>query len=145
MPADAIVVGLAIAVAAYYIFINPWVHRRLFGLRKSRELEDPFAAEVLYSGEVVADLSDRVLSDMYWRNYRIDPRSDKARAIISNDALWEECAFTFRDPKTGRVCSDGFVGEAKPFVKDGRISLRALYFDRSDHPAISEHGGGRRS
>ncbi|MBN8460433.1 MAG: hypothetical protein J0M04_21600 [Verrucomicrobia bacterium] len=44
------------------------------------------------------------------------------------DDLWEKCAFEFRDPKTGIVCPSGFVGGTRPYVRNGKVHLRALYF-----------------
>ena len=101
---------------------------RLNEWKPGKELDEPFAAEVLYHGDAVADLSDRGFTEMFWREYRIYPRTDEAKYIIRNDDLWEACAFEFRDPKTGFVCTSGFVGGTRPYVRNGKVHLRALYF-----------------
>jgi hypothetical protein len=104
------------------------------GRSELHELSDPFRAEVLLDGVVVAVLSDRRITDMFWRSYRIEPVG--SATAIYDDALWNTCRFTFRDPQTDRTCSSGFVGGRAPFVHDcapgaptgGRVWLRALYF-----------------
>ncbi len=90
------------------------------------ELPDPYRAEVLLDGEVVAILTDREWVEMFWRSYRIQ-RVDGSHAI-DDDALWERCRFMFRDPSTRMLCTSGFVGGRKPFVQNGRVMLRAMYF-----------------
>lgn len=95
---------------------------------RSAELGEPFAAEVLYHGDAVADLSDRRFTEMFWREYRITPRTDETNDLIRNDDLWEECAFEFRDPKTGMVCTSCLVGGTRPYVRDGKVHLRVLCF-----------------
>ena len=89
-------------------------------------LPDPFRAEVLLDGEVVATLTDRVFVDMFWHSYRIERAG--ASTAIDDDSLWDRCRFTFRDPATGMICTCGFVGGRRPFVQDGRVTLRAMYF-----------------
>lgn len=117
--------GLVFLVWQYGIpAIQRWRRVRAQG----KELGDPIAVEVIYRDEPVADLSDREFTELFWRDYRIVPRSEKGRRIIENDDLWDECAFTFRDTKTGDVCTTGFVGGKRPFITNDRISLRALYF-----------------
>ncbi len=96
-----------------------WLRKRT---RQARELDEPFCAEVLLDGRVVGVLTDRVWTDMFWRSYRIEATE------ALDDALWNECRFTFRDPATGRVCTSGFVGGTAPFVRDGRVWLRSMYF-----------------
>jgi hypothetical protein len=110
-----------------------WLLERLAGLPSTRstchELNDPFRAEVLHDGVAVATLSDRVITDMFWRRYRIEPIGD-AKAIY-DDELWNRCRFAFRDPESGQVCTSGFVGGKAPFVREGRVHLRALSFDNA--------------
>ena len=91
-----------------------------------RELAEPFHAEVVLDGVAVATLSDRVSSDMFWRSYRIEPVG--GATAIQDDELWEQCRFTFRDPVSGQICTCGFAGGRRPFVRDGRVRLRAMYF-----------------
>lgn len=115
--------------------IERWRHV----VRHGRELDEPFLVEVLLDGKCVATLSDREVTEMFWRRYKITPRNHEDAALIANDSLWEQCRFTFRDPKSGMTCRTGFAGGAAPFVRDGRVSLRGLYFkaDRGAEPSDS--------
>jgi len=99
---------------------------------RPRELGEPFRAEVMLDGVVVATLSDRIVTDMFWRSYRIEPLG--TATAIADDDLWNRCRFVFRDPSTGQICSSGFAGGKAPFVRDGRVLLRALYFGDGDAP-----------
>lgn len=128
MPPDLTILIIAIGIGVTWVFAKPTIQRRLHERKHGKELDEPFAVEVLYLGEAVADLSDRKFTEMFWREYRIEPRTGDAMRIIEDDDLWDECVFDFRDPKTGNVCSSGFVGGSRPFIKHCRISLRALYF-----------------
>lgn len=92
------------------------------------ELPEPFTAEVLLDDVVVAKLTDRIWTDMFWRNYRIEPIDESAREIIADDNLWVHCRFTFRDPVTGKVCTSAFAGGSPPYVRDSLVSLRGMYF-----------------
>ncbi len=109
------------------------LRRLLDRFRRTRttahELSEPFRVEVLLDGVVVATLSDRVVTDMFWRSYRIEPTADAS--AIHDDDLWDRCRFAFRDPRSGQVCTAAFVGGKAPFVRDGRVCLRALYFGRA--------------
>jgi len=86
------------------------------------------SVEVLYEGEVVADLSERVAVEMFWSTYQIRPRTPAGAELIGDDDLWNACAFYFREPGTGILCTTGQVGGSAPFVQDGRIMLRGMYF-----------------
>lgn len=97
---------------------------------KKRILPEPFFAEVLHENEVVATISDRENKEMFWHEYSISPIDKVSQNIIENDDLWDQCKFTFRDPKTNRVCNSGLAGGGPPYIKDGRIQLRGLYFYR---------------
>jgi hypothetical protein len=101
-----------------------WLDGRIRSLLGPHELDEPFRAEVLLDNRVVALLSDRVWTEMFWRSYRITPVGDPS--VIADDMLWMRCRFEFRDPATGRVCKHGFASE--PFVRDGRVFLRGMYF-----------------
>lgn len=118
------VIGLIMGLILLVGFINDWLNLRRFG----KELAEPFKAEVIYQGQAVADLSDRRFVDMFWYEYLIQARSKEFKTLIRDDDLWDSCQFSFRDPCTGLICTSGFVGGGKPFVKEGRILLRALYF-----------------
>ena len=131
MVSGLLVMGLYLALITYVL--EPHENKQ------GRELGDPFAVEVLYKGEVVADLTDRDFAEMYWRDYLIEPRSLEAKEIINNDDLWDESAFDFRDPVSDDICTSAFVGGNRPFIRDGKISLRALYFGRTVRK--TEQGG----
>jgi hypothetical protein len=90
------------------------------------ELPDPFRAEVCLDGAVVGILTDRRFDDMFWRSYALEVREPHVR----DAERWNRCAFEFRDPATGRTCRSAFVGGKPPFVSDGRVSVRALYFEK---------------
>ena len=102
--------------------IWPWRRRPRF-----RELRDPFHAEVLLDGVAVATLSNRVFTEMFWRSYRVE--SIGSSTAIYDDQLWTHGRFAFHDPDTGQVCIGAFPGGSPPFVRDGWVSLRALYFE----------------
>lgn len=99
-------------------------HARKYG----RELDSPFLAEVLLDEQPVATLTDRVVTEMFWRSYKITPLSPELTGIIMNDDLWDDSRFTFRDPVSQDVCIAGYMGGARPHVCDGIISLRGLKF-----------------
>lgn len=128
MPNYWTVVVIVFGVGFLWEFGKPEIQRRLHVWKHGKELGEPFAAEVLYHGDAVADLSDRRFTEMFWREYRIAPRTDEANDLIRNDDLWEECAFEFRDPKTGMVCTSCLVGGTRPYVRDGKVHLRVLCF-----------------
>jgi hypothetical protein len=111
----------------YLLRVMRWLRER-FGrdTPKLLELDEPFRADVVLDGVVVATLSERVPDDMFWRRYRIAPF--EGSAAIYDDELWNRCRFTFRDPMSGKVCACGFAGGKAPFVRDGRVRLRGMYF-----------------
>lgn len=131
MPPDWIIFVIVAGIGIFWVFVKPAIQQRLHERQYGKELNEPFSAEVLYQGEPIADLSDRDSIEMFWCRYRIEPRSAEAKEIIENDDLWDACVFDFRDPATGNICTSGFVGGSRPFIRDGRISLRALYFGGS--------------
>lgn len=121
----------------YLIFVVialtvPWVVGRVqvhrHEAKYGAELKGPFRAEVLLDGAPVAILTERRYTEMFWRSYRIEPLSEETAKLVYDTELWNECRFTFRDPATGMECRTGLVGGVPPFIHDGRISLRALYF-----------------
>lgn len=120
-----------IAVGGLSLFLPPvfekveMAHRaRKYG----RELDSPFLAEVLLDGLPVATLTDRVVTEMFWRSYKITPLTPELMGIIMNDDLWDEGRFTFRDPVSQDVCIAGYMAGARPHVHDGSINLRGLKF-----------------
>jgi hypothetical protein len=93
------------------------------------ELPDPFHAEVLLDGRCVAILSDRKWEEMFWRSYRIEAvDEEELRQISENDSLWFTKRLVFRDPTKGLVCTGVLPGGLAPYVKDGRVCLRFMYF-----------------
>jgi hypothetical protein len=119
--------GSAIVAGALAGFYLSALEMRVTAKPYIRDAE-PFSAEVLYQGEVIADLTTCKFIEMFWREYRIEPRTNESREILANDELWEQCVFEFRDPGTGNVCKSAFVGGTKPFIKNGRVALRGLQF-----------------
>jgi hypothetical protein len=107
-----------------------WLWHLLVGLVewiRAPRLPQPFVAEVLLDGHVVATVSDPGYVDMFWYSYRIEPVCGSS--AIDDDDLWRRCRFTFREPTTGLVCARGFAGP--PCVRDGRVTLRSgMYFER---------------
>lgn len=103
-----------------------WRWLRGGGWRDDRweQLPDPFRAEVLLDGGVVGIVTDRRQVDMFWFSYALEPLD----ARVLDDGRWGRCRFHFRDPVTGRVCTTAFVGGSPPFVRDGRVLIRAMYF-----------------
>ena len=128
MPSDWIMPIIAIGTVVVCAFAGVAIRARMRDRNNGKRLAEPFSAEVLYQGEVIAYLTDSEFIEMFWREYRIEPRTDESREIIANDELWERCAFEFRDPATGNVCTSAFVGGTKPFIKNGRVALRGLHF-----------------
>jgi hypothetical protein len=96
------------------------------------ELPEPFSVEVVLDGKTVAMLSDRRRTEMFWRSYRIEAVDDFGHRAIADDSLWDNCRFTFRDLRSGLTCSSAFVGGSRPFVRDSRVSIRALYFQKAN-------------
>ena len=97
--------------------------------RRGIELPDPFRAEVLLDGRPVAMLSDRRVTEMFWRDYRIEALDENGRQVINNDDFWETSRFTFRDPAKSMMCTPWWMaGGGRPFVRDSRVSLRGMYF-----------------
>lgn len=131
------ILGATAVLSVARIYLADRVTARSIERAQVRELDEPFLAEVLLDGRPVAMISDRVVTEMFWRNYHISAISLEDEAIIADDRLWEECRFSFRDPNTSRICQTGFAGGTAPFIREGRISLRALYFgsgEKSDEP-----------
>ena len=131
---------IAVVVGALWFFVKPVIQQRAATQTNGKELDDPFAAEVLYQGVAIADLSDREVIEMFWIEYQIVPRSSAAKVLIENDDLWVGCVFDFRDPVSGDICTSGFVGGSRPFVRDGKVSMRALYFGGSANTTNPEQG-----
>jgi hypothetical protein len=120
------------AVGGGLILLIFWVidaiQRRKDERELGRQLAEPFECEVLYQGTAVADLTDRRFAEMFWHDYRIEPRTPESRRLIDNDDLWEQCDFYFREPKSGDLCTMGFSRGPRPFVRGGRVWLRGMYF-----------------
>lgn len=91
-------------------------------------LGDRVRADVILDGAVVGTVFDRRVTDMFWASYQVEPAG--ASEAIFDDELWSQCRFAFRDPATGAVCTSAFPGGKAPFIRDGRVLLRAMYFPR---------------
>jgi hypothetical protein len=104
--------------------ITRWLAFVPRGNLRCGHLPDPFHAEVLLDGIVVGVLTDRRFVDMFWYSYALEPSDDR----VLDDDLWDQCRFIFRDPATGWLCTGAFVGGRRPFVQDGRVLIRAMYF-----------------
>ena len=61
---------ITILIGLFWIFVKPTIQQRLHEKRYGKELDEPFAAEVLYQGEAVADLSERNFVEMFNRHPR---------------------------------------------------------------------------
>lgn len=99
-----------------------------------RPLSEPFRAEVLLDGTIIAVLSDRQFADMFWHSYRIAPVSSETARLIADDRLWMENRLTLRAPETGAVCSCILAGGGRPYVRNGRIELHSLLFKPAHEP-----------
>lgn len=99
--------------------------------RGAYEPADPVAIEVLHDGAPIALLTERAWEDMFWRSYKIEPTDSRAL----DDSLWETCAFTFRDTTNGAITTS-FVGGQRPFIRDHRITLRVMVFQRPMSAAL---------
>lgn len=103
-----------------------WLRGEGWRDERFEQLPDPFRAEVLLDGTVVGVITDRHQVEMFWFSYALEPLDVR----VLDDGRWERCRFHFRDPPTGRVCIGAFPGGRAPFVRDGRVLIRALYFCR---------------
>lgn len=77
-------------------------------------------------GDVVGELIDPQFADMFWVSYAVGIRDGRRSATLYDDKLWNECRFVFRNRRTGDVVKTAFCWGARPFVQDGRISMRGL-------------------
>lgn len=136
-----LIVGFAVMTSGLIWWVVQIVQHRRYEREFGKALSEPFQCEVLYQGKAVADLTDRQFGDMFWHHYRIEPRTPESKALIENDDLWDCCAFYFRDPKSGELCTTGFVGGSRPFIQDSRIWLRAMYFGGKASRAAYSTGG----
>src|SRR6266496_4110989 len=94
------------------------------------------SAEVVLDGKAVAILSDRRVTEMFWRDYRIEALDESGRHAIGNDELWENGRFTFRDCTSGAICTSAFAGGSRPIVRDSRVSIRGMYFKTRPNKAL---------
>lgn len=125
-PVYVMIVAVAMLLLIPPVFVKMTMARN--ARKYGRELDSPFLAEVLLDGQPVATLTDRVVTEMFWRKYKITPLAPELEDIIMNDDLWDEDRFTFRDPVSKHVCIAGVFAGARPHVRDGIINLRGLYF-----------------
>jgi hypothetical protein len=121
---------VAVVVGSTFLFLmmTSWIHERLKEYRYGKQLPEPFAVEVIYRGTSIAELSDRRWVDMFWYDYQISTKTEEAQRIIDNDDFWERGDLHLRDVKTGALCMAWIVGGERPYLRDGRVLLRGLYF-----------------
>ena len=68
---------------------------------------------------------------MFWDSYAVvGGFPARISSTLLDEGLWNECRFTFRSRRTGDAVTGAFC-EGPPFIRDGRVSMRALYF--SEH------------
>lgn len=104
--------------------------RRLLPVRKSPPYHvpaDPVEIEVLFDGIPTALLTDRHVIETFWRSYQITPLRPELQNVIEDVASWNTRKVIFRDTCSGKTCTT-WCGGLGHYVKDGRISLRDLYF-----------------
>lgn len=122
------------------LILAPMVYRRYvayqFQKRRGIELPAPFSAEVVLDGRTVAIVSDRRITEMFWRDYRIEAVDEIGLRAISNDELWESGRFVFRESTSGTLCDSAFAGGSRPFVRDSRVSIRGMYFKTRPNKAL---------
>jgi hypothetical protein len=80
-------------------------------------------------GNLVGELSDARFEDMFWYSYAVEEIVTAGRSPIFDDDLWNACRFKFRNRHTGEVVEHAFCGGSPPFVRDGRVLMRALYLE----------------
>ena len=88
---------------------------------------DPVEIEVLFDGIPTAVLTDRLVIETFWRSYQITPLRPELKSVIEDVASWNTRKVIFRDRRSGKTCTT-WCGGLSHYVKDGRISLRDLYF-----------------
>ncbi len=89
--------------------------------------EGPVEIEVLFDGIPTAVLTDRLVTETFWRNYKITPLQPEMQSVIEDVATWNTRKVIFRDRRNGKTCTY-WSGGLSHYVEDGRISLRDLYF-----------------
>lgn len=82
-------------------------------------------------GNLVGELSDARWSDMFWDSYAVTEHPISESSALRDDTLWSHCKFTFRNRSTGEVVATAFCGGTPPFIRDGRVLMRALYLPPS--------------
>jgi hypothetical protein len=78
-------------------------------------------------GTPVGELSDARFEDMFWYSYAVNEIGTAAGSPVYEDGLWNACRFTFRHRFSGEVVNEAFCGGKPPFVRNGRVLMRALY------------------
>ena len=74
-------------------------------------------------GEPVGELDQPIQDDMFWVSYRVQAPPESP---VWDDDPWNHARFEFRSKRTGQLVSGAFAGGSAPFVRDGRVNLRAL-------------------
>jgi hypothetical protein len=68
---------------------------------------------------------------MFWDSYAVTGTTDADPSPISDDAMWSDCRFVFRNRRTGDVVTTAFCGGKPPFIRDGRVLVRSLHLEAS--------------
>lgn len=85
--------------------------------------------DIELDGRVVGQLSDPRFEDMFWFSYAVTAENEGGgdASPIADYTLWGQCRFRFRSQASGTVALHPFPGGGPPFVRDGRVLMRALY------------------
>ncbi|GEM_PF-4084756 len=102
--------------------------KRLFAAIPRDPVDEALKLELLYEGQLIAELTKQEEVDMFWAVYTIEHRSEAAQGILAKDELWEGGRFAFRGKKTGLLCENVLVGGGRPFVREGQVMLRGVFF-----------------
>ena len=72
--------------------------------------------------------------DMFWDSYAVVGGSPaRISSTLLDEGPWNECRFTFRSRRTGDAVTGAFC-EGPPFIRDRRVSMRALYLPEHSSP-----------
>ena len=79
---------------------------------------------ILLDGKAVGELDQPVQDDMFWVSYRVRAPPESP---AWEDEHWDHARFEFRSKATGQRVSGALAGGSAPFIRAGRVSMRALY------------------
>lgn len=81
-------------------------------------------------GRVVGELHNPRWEDMFWYSYAVR-RLGESDSPLDDDALWNECRFSFRSRTSGERVDRALVGGTSPYVQSDRVLMRGLYLEPS--------------